>query len=158
MKGNRVFVGLRGPVLRGWATIIELQLGTAGNALTLEQVGSSGRPYVKHLLDVHGLGIRELVIDGDDLLVLCGPSMDLDGPVFIYRWKGGMNQRADTLTWNKDLKLEVTVPFGTKKDHAEGLSRVTDNPLSVLVCYDSPSRIQGATKNEVEVDIFAITS
>ena len=66
--------------------------------------------------------------------------MDLDGPVFIYRWKNALNLKADSLTWNKDLTKLVTVPFGVTKDHAEGLSLVTDAPLSIMVSYDSPSR------------------
>ena len=124
VTGNRVFLGLRGPVLRGWASVIELQVSAAPDgALTLDTVGSSGQPYLKHLLQLDGLGVRELVIHGDDLLVLTGPSMDLDGPVFIYRWKDALNLRADSLTWKKDLTRVVTVPFGVTKDHAEGLSR-----------------------------------
>ena len=62
---------------------------------------------------------------------------------------------ADSLTWKKDLTKLVTVPFGVTKDHAEGLSVVTDAPLSVMVCYDSPAatRIDGTG---VRADIFAI--
>ena len=141
MTGNRVFLGLRGPVLRGWATVIELQVGTAPDGtLTLDTFGSSGRPYLKHLLQLDGLGVRELVINGAICSCSSGPSMDLDGPVFIYRWKDALNLRADSLTWKKDLTKVVTVPFGVTKDHAEGLSVATDAPLSVMVCYDSPAR------------------
>lgn len=45
-------------------------------------------PYRKHVLDLDGLGVRDLCPSGDDLLVLAGPTMDLDGPVRIYRWHG----------------------------------------------------------------------
>jgi hypothetical protein len=156
VTGTRVFLGLRAPVLRGWAMIVELNLSTASNgALRLDPIGSSGQVYLKHFLRLEGLGVRELVIHGDDLLVLSGPSMDLDGPVFIHRWKGALNKRADSLTWNKDLTLLVTVPFGITKDHAEGLSLASDAPLSVLVCYDSPSRVNG---NETRADVFEIGS
>jgi len=156
VSGDRVFVGLRGPVVRGWAGIIELQVRAAPDrTLTLDGIGASGRPYHKHLLQLDGLGIRELAIHGDDLLVLAGPSMVLDGPVFIYRWKDALNLHADSLTWNKALVKVVTVPFGTTKDHAEGLSIMTEDPLSVMVCYDSPadSRLEG---HGVKVDVFAI--
>jgi len=156
VTGDRVFLGLRGPVLRGWASVIELQVSAAPTgALSLNTIGSSGQPYLKHLLQLDGLGVRDLVINGDDLLVLTGPSMDLDGPVFIYRWKDALQRHAESLTWKKDLTKLVTVPFGVTKDHAEGLCVVTDAPLSVMVCYDSPAetRIDGTG---VKADIFAI--
>lgn len=161
VSGDRVFLGLRGPVLRGWAIIIELQVEAGpGGALTIEPLGLSGERYLKHFLQLEGLGVRDLVIHGDDLLVLAGPSMDLDGPVFIYRWKGALNQRAESLTWKKDLTTLVSVPFGVTKDHAEGLALVTETPLSVLVCYDSPDkpRIEGPSDSGVQADIFEITS
>jgi len=86
--------------------------------------------------------------------------MDLDGPVFIYRWNDALNSTTDTLTWRKDVTKLVTVPFGVTKDHAEGLSLVTDAPLSVLVCYDSPdaSRIDGLNGSGMKADIFEIAS
>jgi hypothetical protein len=62
------------------------------------------------------------VIHGSDLLVLAGPSMDIDGPVFVYRWKDALKQSGDSLAAKKDLTTVVTVPFGVTKDHAEGLS------------------------------------
>ena len=156
VTGNRVFLGLRGPVLRGWASVVELRVsaGQTGT-LTLDAVGPSGELYLKHLLQIDGLGVRDLVIHGDDLLVLSGPSTDLDGPVFVYRWKDALGQNTDSLTWNEKLARLVTVPFGVKRDHAEGLSLAADVPLSVLVCYDSPAatRIDG---NRVTVDTFLV--
>ncbi len=157
--GNRVFLGLRGPVLRGWAVVIELQVSAAvDGALTLDSLGAAGRPYLKHLLQLDGLGVRELVIHGNDVSFLSGPSMDLDGPVFIYRWKHTLNLHADSLTSKHDLKKVVTVPFGETKDHAEGLTLVTAAPLSVMLCYDSPAatRIEGANGSGVRADIFAL--
>ena len=168
VAGNRVFVGLRGPVLRGWAVVLELRVKpAAAGVLTLDPIGASGAPYRKHFLQLEGLGVRDLVIHGDDLLVLAGPSMDLDGPVFIYRWKNALKAGADSLTWNPeqvkaipapDLVKEVIVPFKVRKDHAEGIAILTEAPLSLLVCYDSPARIVGADKSGIEADIFDVPS
>ncbi len=36
-----------------------------------------------------GLGIRDLCRHDDDLLILAGPTMDLDDPVHVLRWPGG---------------------------------------------------------------------
>ena len=47
-----------------------------------------GRGYRKHVLRLDGLGVRDLCPHGEDLLVLAGPTMDLDGPVHVFRWHG----------------------------------------------------------------------
>jgi hypothetical protein len=160
VSGNRVFFGLRGPVLRGWAVVIELRVSEkADGLLSLEAIGSDEAPYVKHFLQLDGLGIRELVIHDTDLLVLAGPSMDLDGPVFIYRWKDALAATAESLTWRDELTQVVVVPFARGHDHAEGLTIATATPLSVLVSYDSPhpSRLDGADGSGVRADIFDVT-
>lgn len=158
VRGNRVFLGLRGPVLRGWATILELKVMEKGDGeLTLETFASSNEPYLKHLLQLGGLGVRELAIHGDDLLVLCGPSMDLDGPVFIYRWRNALNLQENSMTWKHELTKVVTVPYGHLKDHAEGLSIASVDPLRVMVCYDSPAPTR-ISKNDVRADVFAVSS
>ena len=160
VSGDRVFLGLRGPVLRGWAVVIEVRVkASADGVLSLDPIGAAGEPYIKHFLQLDGLGVRELSIHGNDLLILAGPSMDLDGPVFIYRWASALKSKAESLTGRDDLIKVVTVPFGDKTDHAEGLSIVTRAPLSVLVSYDSPhpSRLDGADGSGVSADIFDIT-
>ncbi|TDF56775.1 DUF3616 domain-containing protein [Cupriavidus sp. L7L] len=156
--GDRVFVGLRGPVLRGWAIVLELLVRPMSDGiLNLCPLGRNGEPYLKHFLQLDGLGLRELVIDGDDLLMLAGPSMDLDGPVFIYRWKAALNVRGESLTWGKDLQKILRVPFGARTDHAEGLACLSEAPLEIMLCYDSPDnrRIHGNGR-EVKVDVFEI--
>ena len=160
VSGNRVFLGLRGPVLRGWSVVIELRVkASSDDVLSLEPIGASGEPYIKHFLQLDGLGVRELSIHDNDLLILAGPSMDLDGPVFIYRWKRALESNADSLTGRDGLIKAVTVPFGDRSDHAEGLSIVTRAPLSVLVSYDSPhrSRLDGADGSGVSADIFDVS-
>jgi hypothetical protein len=68
----RLFVGLRGPVLRGWATVLEVHVtasregGTNAGRLTLETAGEDGRPHGRVFLDLDGLGIRDLCFRGDD--------------------------------------------------------------------------------------------
>jgi len=159
VSGNRVFLGLRGPVLRGWAVVIELQVADhSSGLLVLQGLDSSGTVLRRHFLRLDGLGLRDLIVDGDDLLVLAGPTMDLDGPVFIYRWSGALEQNADSLTFNTGLKRLVSVPFGAGTDHAEGLTLVPGDGLMGLVCYDSPdkARIKGPEDNEITLDVFKL--
>jgi Protein of unknown function (DUF3616) len=175
VSGNRVFLGLRGPVLRGRAVVIELRIKDgASGVLALEPIGPAGEPYVKHFLELGGLGVREISIHENDLLILAGPSMDLDGPVFIYRWKDALDVKGESLTSRKDLSRVVAVPFaqGLKRpkgqetaegkdtpeghDHAEGLSVVTHSPLSVLVSYDSPHSSRFDGRSGVKADVFEV--
>lgn len=65
-----------------------------------------GRPYRKHLLDLDGLGVRDLCPHSDDLLVLAGPTMDLDGPVRLFRWRGGCLVDAPTVVRGEVLVRE----------------------------------------------------
>ena len=90
VHGETLYIGLRGPVLRGWAVVLAV-LPTENTEdpgrLELGEL-PEGTRYRKHFLDLGGLGVRDLCPDGDDLLVLAGPSMALSGPVRIYRWHG----------------------------------------------------------------------
>ena len=58
----------------------------------------------------------DLVINGNDVLVLAGPTMDFDGPVFVFRWKDPLGAGADSIAARSDLAKVVTVPFGVTKD------------------------------------------
>ena len=66
---------------------------TTGRALQLRR---NPEPFVKHFLDLGGLGVRDLSVDGDDLIVLAGPTMLLDGPVRLLRWPDGAKAGAAT--------------------------------------------------------------
>ncbi len=142
---GRVFVGLRGPVLRGWTTILELAVkedDDASSTFGLKEIGSNGRPYRKHFLDLGGLGVRDLCIDGDDLLILAGPTMDLDGPVTVFRWRDGAKPKEESLVFSEALEKVIDVPFGDGDDHAEGMTLLPQDEKgrrSVLILYDAPS-------------------
>ncbi|BCS31383.1 hypothetical protein TBR22_A05830 [Luteitalea sp. TBR-22] len=160
VTGDRVFIGLRGPVLRGWAVVLELRVGTDAGSLTLEPIPPTGALVRRHFLDLDGLGVRDLVRDGSDLLILAGPTMDLDGPTDIYRWKCALSQAADSLTFREQLQRVASLPFGEGSDHAEALTFLPGDPRRVLVSYDSPqaSRIKGDTGNEVVLDVFELAT
>jgi hypothetical protein len=145
-RGERVFLGMRGPVLRGWAIILELEVTEKGRnpesaSLKLRRIGPSGERYRKHFLDLDGLGIRELSLEGDDLLILAGPTMDLDGPVILYRWHDAWNQREETVIPRDRLERIMDIPYGIGIDHAEGATLFDrpGQPPAVLVVYDNPA-------------------
>jgi hypothetical protein len=163
-RGERVFLGMRGPVLRGWAVILELVVTEKGRnakstGLKLRKIGPEGERYRKHFLDLDGLGIRELSLEGDDLLILAGPTMDLDGPVVLYRWHDAWHQREETIIPRSRLERVMDIPNGVGTDHAEGATLFArpDQPLSVLVVYDSPAPDRLAPDGRgVAADVFPL--
>ncbi|MFG6196811.1 DUF3616 domain-containing protein [Nonomuraea sp. JJY05] len=143
---ERIYLGLRGPVLRGWAVLLELRLEEAGRSrLRLRE------PYRKHFLDLGGLGVRDLCPDGDSLLILAGPTMDLDGPVRIVRWRPGTRQG---VVPEGELETVIELPYGVKCDHPEGLALLDDGRL--MVVYDSPSPARITPAGGVLADVFTI--
>lgn len=156
ISGNRIFIGLRGPVLRGWTGILEVSVEeAAASRLNLRGIGPEGRPYKKHFLDLDGLGVRDLCVDGQDLLILAGPTMDLDGPVAVYRWRGALESSEEHLIPSDGLELLFIVPNGVGFDHAEGMALVTD-PKRLLIVYDSPGRERKTSDRAVKADVFEL--
>ncbi|MDJ0734906.1 MAG: DUF3616 domain-containing protein [Nostocaceae cyanobacterium] len=151
---NKIFLGLRGPVLRGWGVMLEIELAdsTPGN-LILKEFGEDGHRYKKHFIFLNGLGIRDLCWDGEDLLILAGPTMDLDGPVQVYRLRNGVNLSANQLH-KPELVLEI--PFGKGEEHAEGMTLFNNiaGVPSILVVYDSPAKSRLVGDTGLIADVF----
>ncbi|MGB0128019.1 MAG: DUF3616 domain-containing protein [Rhodocyclaceae bacterium] len=165
--GERILLGLRGPVLRGWAIVLEVQPEDTGDpaALSLAPIGSDKQRYRKYFLRLDGLGIRDLCVQGDDLLILAGPTMDLDGPVKVFRWVGGRNPADEGLVPEETICLVGEIPFGQgaekRFDHAEGMCLFADaagGTSALLVVYDSaaPGRFRHG-QGTVTADIFAFS-
>ena len=149
VNGDRVFIGLRGPVLRGWACVLEVHPVDAGDHLELE--GVDGRvPYRKHFLNLGGLGIRDLLVLGDDLLILAGPTMALDGACAIWRWKkGAVGGPESEVT---PLRL---LPTRETADRAEGFTDLPDG-RSVMVVYDTPHAERLGDDGTVLADVIRL--
>jgi hypothetical protein len=155
---DRIYVGFRGPVLRGWACVLEFGVESAGRLTTGRalQLRRDPAPFVKHFLDLGGLGVRDLTVDGDDLIVLAGPTMILDGPVRLLRWPDGAKAAARQLVRSDDLELIYELPYGSGNDHAEGFGIVSSkDDAKLVVAYDSPAdaRLRNGG-DEVLVDAF----
>jgi len=86
VDGNRLLLGLRGPVLRGWSAMLELAVKANGNQLRLTPLDDSGILLRKDFLQLDGLGIRDLHFSGDDLYILAGPTMVLNGEIRVFKW------------------------------------------------------------------------
>ncbi|MGB3403605.1 MAG: DUF3616 domain-containing protein [Microcoleaceae cyanobacterium] len=162
VKGNRVFLGLRGPVIRGIGIILEIVVTANSNGiLELNPLGLSGQLYYKHLVDLDGLGIRELCFDGEDLIILSGPTMDVDGFQKLFRFQNILSYQADSITWqdSDDLNLVFEFPLKVKEDKAEGLVMFPclGQSEAVMVIYDSPSPRRQLTPDTVLADVFSLS-
>lgn len=162
--GDRVWLGLRGPVLRGLAVILavvpEPDADDVGR-LRLRRAGPKGRRYERFFLDLHGLGVRELCPHGEDLLILAGPTMQLDGRAVVLRWRGALAARGDALVERDQLEVLHELSYGHGSDegveHPEGLALVDDaGAPALLVVYDSPGRRRAVHGHAVTGDLLPL--
>jgi Protein of unknown function (DUF3616) len=160
--GDRVFLGLRGPVVGGWALVLELEVEPiADHLLSLKRIGPHGAYYRKHFLDLDGLGVRDLCRDGEDLLILAGPTMDLDGHVLVLRWKNAIKARKQQIVERARLRDVLHVRFDPTQpgfDRAEGMTLFRDGrtPPALLIAYDSPSGRRCRGEGGIEADLFPL--
>ena len=160
--GKRLFLGLRGPVLRGWAVILEVEPEEdvkKPSVLKLNAIGSKERLYRKHFLQLGGLGIRDLCVQGEDILILAGPTMELDGTITVFRWKGGAILQKECIVPFEALEHVVDVPHKIGTDRAEGITLFSTDksvPSSLLVVYDSASESRQLKESTMVADIIQL--
>ena len=161
VKDERLFLGLRGPVLRGWAIILELELTeTSSGVLGLKEIGDNGAKYKKYFLDLDGLGVRELCWQNDDLLILAGPTMSIEGEMQIFRWCDAAQSKGNTIQEQDEDELFALfdLPFTIGSDHAEGLALYScwSKEDGLMVFYDSPNKQRIRDEGQIFVDVFRI--
>ena len=152
---GRIFIGLRGPVLNGYAVILEIMVDCLNDELIMQKHEGEDNLYRKHFLDLAGMGIRELnITKNGDLFILAGPTMDLDGTISIYKVKGGLPDQSGSVTFKPDRLFDVArgseITHG--KDKAEGMAFISNN--EILITYDSPVEDRLKGKNKVEMDVY----
>lgn len=153
VRGPKVFVGLRGPVLREWCCILELDIDAQGSHLHLKPF-KEGTPYRKHFLKLNGLGVRDLVMLDNDLLILVGPSMAHDGPCEIWRWKNGVRAGNGTPEVTRLLEL----PQGARVDRPEGFTVLerSGGATTVLIVFDTPAETRLRGNRGVLADAYTL--
>ncbi|MEN3972719.1 DUF3616 domain-containing protein [Sphingomicrobium sp. XHP0235] len=135
---DRVALGLRGPVIQTYGVLVEpdFKFKKSGR-LHLHQ------PLRIRLVELGGLGVRDLCVRGKDLYLLAGPVGDLDGRCVLYRWEGWADCPPE-----HDEKLRVhcperlfDIPVKVGADHPEGIDWIGDpEDGRLLVVYDSPAK------------------
>ncbi|MCY7306708.1 MAG: DUF3616 domain-containing protein [Rhodoferax sp.] len=157
VDGQRLLLGLRGPVLRGWAAILEVSVKVRAKELRLAPLDRSGILIRKHFLQLDGLGIRDLHFLGDDLYVLAGPTMVLNGDIRVFKWPLARQVLASNrhpVRFEPVLTESVSLPHGRGTNRAEAMC---DLPAGLvgsrphwLVLYDAP----GEDRREGEHTVF----
>ena len=152
VDGHRLLLGLRGPVLRGWSALLEVAVKALGHHLQLVPLDDAGTLMRKHFLQLDGLGVRDLHFFGDDLYILAGPTMVLNGDIRVFKWPAARSLLADNrdpIRFETGLTESVPLPHGRGTNRAEA---ICDLPASLsagkpswLVLYDAPGadRISG---------------
>lgn len=157
VDGKRLLLGLRGPVLRGWSAVLEIALETRDQQLCLTPLDESGSLVRKHFLPLEGLGIRDLHFSGEDLYILAGPTMALDGDIRVFKWP---NARSLLALSHEPVRFDATptemlsLPHGHACNRAEALCELppglTSQRPAWLVLYDAP----GLDRKEGEYTVF----
>jgi len=144
IDGTRLLLGLRGPVLRGWTLLLEVAVQPQGAWLRLTPLDGRGTMLRKHFLQLGGLGVRDLHFDGDDLFVLAGPTMVLDGDIRLFRWpgaRGALRTNEAPVRFQATFDAPVDLPHAPGQDRAEAFCELPDGMVpggGWLVLYDAP--------------------
>ena len=92
-------------------------------------------------------------------MILAGPTMDLDGPVVLYRWPGALAAGAPTVVPGDRLERVLDLPYGADEDHAEGicwLPGADGDGKELFVVYDSPAAGRLQDRTAIEADVFRL--
>lgn len=155
--GDRVWLGLRGPAIRGHALVVELEMKNVKKGRLKARRIEDGRRYRKYLIPSRGLGVRDLLLDGEDLLLLLGPVMSSDGPSRVVRWREAVNDTCSSMIAAERLTVAAELDYLGQHDHPEGLAHwPEDGENRFLVVYDAPSPKRHKEKdNAVLADVMA---
>ena len=158
---GRLLLGLRGPVLRGWAGVLEIAVEADGHELRLAPLDDAGTKLRKHFLDLGGLGVRDLHFDGGDLYVLAGPTMVLDGEIRLYRWPDALAQlreNDDPVAFWPSPETACVLPHGDGCDRAEAFcpvpGQLVETRVRWLALYDAPAPARHAGEFSVFGDLL----
>ena len=157
VDGRRLLLGLRGPVLRGWSALIEIALEARGDQLRLVPLEKNGALIRKHFIQLEGLGVRDLHFSGDDLYILAGPTMALDGDIRVFKWSGAkplLAANREPVSFQTALTESYALPHGHGVNRAEALCSLPPGLVpgqsGWLVLYDAP----GADRKDGEYTVF----
>jgi hypothetical protein len=134
---ERVVVGLRGPVVGRYGFLLSVEMEDVGKHY-FRPKEVQGETYRLHAIDLGGFGVRDLLMRGDELLILAGPTQAIEGLARVYALPGFS---ADEQVIGKErLRKLVTLPMREECDHAEGIALLgSGEDEQLLVAHDNPA-------------------
>ena len=153
VSGDRVFLGLRGPVISKIAMLVELCVTDGGRGgLKLGEV-VDGVDYLLHPMQLDGLGVRDLLYTDGRLLILAGASMGLSGPQAVYALDS-LPARGHHVARDRIHRV-MCLPIVDGADHAEGIVVHTDGRTKrLLVVCDSPCKTRRKDPRALRADLY----
>lgn len=137
VDGMRLWLGLRGPVLGGHALVLEMGMRVEKEGCLTARRLEGQRRYRLHLLPTWGGGIRDLVLDGEDMIMLVGAPGAPEGRSAVLRWRNALARRGSELVAREDVPMLVDLGCRGLQDNPEALVRWA--PGRWLVVHDSPA-------------------
>ncbi|MGD1924856.1 MAG: DUF3616 domain-containing protein [Paracoccaceae bacterium] len=141
VSDNDVWLGLRGPVLRGHAVVLRLDIRANKRDLLKAKKTDGTRRFRKYLLPLDGLGIRDIELDGRDLLLLTGPTMSGDGPSKLVRWRNALDSRGSSVIPKSQVSTVRDLSDELTKEAPESICHWTTGTLLLLHDRPSPRRL-----------------
>jgi hypothetical protein len=149
----------------GFALILRLSVAISAKGLSLRQREGAG--YLLTYLGLNGLGIRDLHRQGDDVLILAGPTMDLDGPFALYRWRAAFARRArgEEVLRAGDRRLEFLFDFqvperryssGAPCPHERPEGMALHDQRTLLVVHDRPAEWRLQPRGTLAIDVIEL--
>jgi hypothetical protein len=164
VDGHRLLLGLRGPVLRGWSALLEIEVEARGEQLRLVPLDDSGLLIRKHFLQLDGLGVRDLHFSGDDLYILAGPTMVLNGDIRLFKWPAArplLAANREAVRFEATIAASIALPHGYGTDRAEAICELppalAGGQPSWLVLYDAPGVDRMDGEHTVSADLLRRT-
>jgi hypothetical protein len=161
IDGQRLLLGLRGPVLRGWTLLLEVAVEPHANWLHLAPLDDDGTMLRKHFLQLGGLGVRDLHFAGEDLFILAGPTMVLDGDIRLFRWpdaRSALAANREPVRFQRVFAEPVELPHSPGGDRAEAFCELPEGLVrggpAWLVLYDAPSERRREGEHTVFGDLL----
>lgn len=154
VTGDTVLLGLRGPVVGGYALIVRMQMKEAKNGLLKPRKLDGGKRYALQAVDLDGQGIRDMHWQDGRLLILSGATTDLEALQSVFAIE---NYDPEQSIYQEDALARVLdLPAIRGSDHAEGIAPIEiDGVAKLLVAYDSPHEERTDAKTQrLTTDIF----
>lgn len=154
VTGNTVLLGLRGPVLGGYALIVRMEMKDVKSGHLKPRKLEDDERYAIQAIDLNGQGIRDMHWQDGRLLILSGATTDLEALQSVFAIEDYDPERPVYRAGAMTRVLDLPAIRGS--DHAEGIAPIEiDSVSKLLVAYDSPREDRTDAKSQrLTTDIF----